>query len=268
MKLAVSNIAWDPKNNLKIRNILSDFRITYLEGSPNLFFRDILKVKQNEIKALRSFWENHGINIYCLQSVLYNKDWNIFKNEDDRKKILSYLEKIFYVFNKVGVKVIVFGSPKNRFILKNKELIAKKIALNFFEKLGDVGKKFNIRIALEPNPKEYNCNFLTNTIDAYNFISMLNHKMVGINFDLGGSILNNEKIDETIFLIKEKLFHVHISAPYLKPIDTLDEKVLKALFFSLEKINYKKIVSLEMKRVEGNEIKALQNNLSFLTKLN
>ena len=116
-------------------------------------------------------------------------------------------------FSFFDVKVLVFGSPKNRFATEN-HIKNVNIYKNFFYQLGEIASIHNLNLCLEPNPRVYNCNFMTNMNDVHEVISKINHPNVKMQLDIGAMILNNEKV-ELIRKFKKNIYHIHVSEPFL-----------------------------------------------------
>ena len=64
--------------------------------------------------------------------------------------------------------------------------------------------------------------------------------------------------------VKSFINHVHISQPFLKPVD--NEYLLKKLFKELKKIKYNGWVSIEMKKQDFNNYKKIFNSIKKVKK--
>ena len=184
MDLCISSLAWNLENKNKIYSFLNDKNIKYIEIVPI------------------------GLdNCY------------LFNSNEEINNLLKYTIKAIEVANILDIKHLVFGSPKLRIIKDNMPYNdAVNIAKDFFFKVSKEASRYNIIIGIEPNSKQYGTNFLTNTIDTYNFVKEINLNNIGINLDLSTIILENENLNNSIDIVNSlnKPFHSHISLPFLK----------------------------------------------------
>lgn len=120
----------------------------------------------------------------------------------------------------------------------------KKIAIDFFSKLGEYAKQHNTVLALEANPDIYGTNFINYTEEAFGLVKEINNEGFKVNYDFGTVLYNGESLEslqDNIAFIN----HVHISEPYLKAV-SFNEKH-KELLGILKKGNYDGFISVEMK---------------------
>jgi D-psicose/D-tagatose/L-ribulose 3-epimerase len=219
MNISVSNIAWEVTDDYRALEILNEFNISTIDIAPTKYFIEPLKARESEIIKVRDFWNSRNISIYGMQSLLFGTTgFNIFNPKDSRNQLLSYLDAICKLGASLGIKKLVFGSPKNR----NSDGIEKsqinEIAKDFFLRLGDIAFNYGVDICLEPNPKEYSCNFMTNTLETIEVVKMVNHPNILMQIDTGSIFMNNEDPSIIAILPKNKVGHIHISEPMLGPI--------------------------------------------------
>lgn len=264
MNISVSNIAWKKEEEERALKILKQKGINKIEIAHTLIFDSIDNLTTQKIKEEKEKYQKSGFNMVAMQSLLYGlPPYSIFDGENERNYIIHHLKKVFFIAQELGIKNLVFGSPKNRYI-KDKSQDNIKIAVNFFQKLSDIANNFGVNICLEANPKEYGCNFITNTFEAVNFIKIVNRKNFKLNLDTGTIILNNNNLKEVLEYSKKYIGHMHISSPYLREISRIDNKKISKL---LKEYNYKGYVSLEMKpNLTENNLKNLEENSDILKK--
>ena len=82
--------------------------------------------------------------------------------DDTREKLLDHLKTVIKYAKLLGARLIVFGSPKNRSYVGEYDEDKKEIALNFFKNLNEMAQYHKITVCIEPNAREYGCNFLWN----------------------------------------------------------------------------------------------------------
>lgn len=268
MKLAISNIAWDKSDDIKIAELLIASGFNAIEMAPTKVWDDIEKINEKEVIKIKQFWKNYGIKIVAFQSLLYGKNnFNIF-NKNQHKEILDYLDKVLIIGRLLGIKVVVFGSPKNRLKgdLSHKEVFS--LASKFFYNFAELGRKNNIKIAIEPNPPLYGADFLINTDEVVAFIKKINHPYLGINLDSGILTINKENLENSIKKAFPYLFHFHISEKYLETITSNKENHIQIAKI-LKDLKYSHYCSIEMKSQKNKELnfKNIKSSLIFVKKI-
>lgn len=220
MDLCVSSLAWNLENRKEIYSFLNERKIKYIEIVPNKISKLGLFDNYKNYLKLKSEWENFDIKAVSMQSLHFGlNNCSLFNSNEERDNLFNYTVKAIEVASVLGINHLVFGSPKLRIIKENMPYKdALNIAKDFFYRISEEALKYNVVIGIEPNSKKYDANFLTNTIDAYNFVKEINLSNIGINLDLSSIILENENIDNSIDIVNflNKPFHSHISMPFLK----------------------------------------------------
>ena len=248
LKLAVSTIGWNTSEEEDIKKLLLEMKVTGVEISPDRLFNEKLEFDENKIIQYRDFWRRSNIDLVCIQGVLFSKDnLKIFESEENRRETIDYLKKIISISEKLGVKVIMFGSPKNR---KRNGLTAEEadmIAVPFFEELARYAYYKGIYFCIEHNPKGYDSDYIERASEALTLAKKVNHPGFGINIDTGGLVLSGDS-SETIITCGNYIKHFHISQPYLTSVESIDEKTHKSFADALRKIKYKGWISIEMRR--------------------
>jgi|TARA_B100000315_G_scaffold255873_1_gene300330 sugar phosphate isomerase/epimerase len=264
MNISVSNIAWKKKENEEALAVLNKQNVHAIDIAPTILFNSVHNVTKEEIHSEQCKYKKHGIDIVAMQSLLFGlPEISFFDGPEARETINNHLKKIFFIARELNVKNLVFGSPKNRFITDFNNDI-ENIAIKFFTQVCSLAKDYNATICLEANPKEYGCNFITNTFEAVDFIKKVNKSNFKLNFDTSTIILNNNKFQDVLDYAFPYVQHVHISSPNIQEIDKLDHKLISEL---LKSFNYTKYVSLEMKpNINNNNIETLKKNLSIVAK--
>lgn len=260
--LSISNIAWDIKQDDLVGNLLKNLDVKYIDIAPSKYILNFYKVSKKEIEGVREKWRSYGIEIYGLQSLLYGLyNLNLFSSDCDRKEMLSHLERVCYISEILGARFLTFGSPKNRLTKGQDKKEVLEIALAFFYELGEIAKKRNVQICLEPNPREYGANFLTTTKSTSDFIKELNHPNIKLQFDSGTSILNKE--DDFGYLNPEEIGHVHASNPYLSSINKGNGSEIISKIKEL-RIPRDKVVTIEMLSNNENYLEAIFESITTL----
>lgn len=240
MKLAASQIAYQPQDEKKALDILKAQGFCALEIAPT-------RIEENEpyskLEKAEDFAKQiklqYGFYICSMQSIWYGKEGNMFGQE--KEQLLQYTKKAIIYAKTVGCKNLVFGCPKNRVLPKGK---SQDDALDFFKTLGDFAHLNGTVLALEANPKIYGTNFINTTKQAFGMAQKVASPGFKVNLDLGTMLENGEDAKDLCGHVGQ-INHVHVSEPMLKTVKK--HHLHKELAAVLQKENYKGCVSVEMK---------------------
>ena len=224
MRISISNIAWEKDEEPEIAELLGRLGVTAVDVAPGKYFPDVAAASDSDIRKVRSWWNERGISIYGMQSLLFGtKGLNVFGEVDSQERLLQHLRHVCRVAEGLGAKRLVFGSPKNRDRSGLSVSEADDIALHFFTRLGDIAQSHGIVITLEPNPVCYGTNWVTTTKEAYAFVKELGNPGIAMQLDTGTVITNSEDTAE-FSEVKDTVGHVHLSEPGLLPLSLASEE--------------------------------------------
>src|SRR3989338_2966053 len=268
MNIAISNIAWEKSEDKTVLSILKKHHIKGIEIAPTKIWENPIKVENKSIKKYKENWMKNGISFVAMQSILFaHPEFTLFDTKEVREKTLQYIVKMINLAQRLGIKAMVFGSPKNRAIknLSNSEVF--EIACEFFSKIADSAKQQDVYFCIEPNPPSYGTNFINNTKEAVDLIKTVNHPNFRLHLDSGALALNEENYEDSIKKGFPYLMHFHISQPYLAHVGKgiVDHKKIAEI---LKNLHYDKWVSIEMlnKRAK-NSADTIDKTLKFVTSL-
>ena len=261
MKLSISNIAWSAENDKAVYAMMNKYGFTGLEIAPTRIFPN---EPYGQLDVAKKWAQNlncvYGFTVPSMQSIWFGKTERIFASEEERAILIQYTKQAIDFAETIGCKNLVFGCPRNRTISENMAPTeVYNIAVKFFKELGDYAALHNTVIGMEANPPIYNTNFINTTASALELISSVDSKGFRLNLDVGTMIYNNESVEilaDKIHLIN----HVHISEPYLKPVQK--RNLHTDLISMLSNADYNGYISIEMGKVEC--IKELQNTMEYV----
>ena len=210
---------------------------------------------QKKIKLLS---KKHSIKVNSVTCDCFMQKpfWKI-KN---KKKILTYLEKIIFSSGKLNIKFIIIllvdkGSIENLHQEKNLISICKQYEKYLI--------KNNVNIIFESDFKAER---------FAKFIKKLNSKYFGINYDVGNSASLNYNINKEFLSYGKFIKNVHIKdrKKFGTTVRLGDGNAdFKKLFKNLKKINYKGNLILQTARSKSNKhIEEININLSYIKKFN
>lgn len=219
MRIAISNIAWDTTEDESIAELLTKFSIDAIDIAPTKYFPHPSQATEKEIKKIRKWWEDHGIEITGMQSLLFGTEGlNIFGGKDSQHAMLYHLQAVCHIGSLLGAYRLVFGSPKNRDRSGLSDLQALDESVHFFRRLGDIASQHGVMICLEPNPSQYGANFMTNSVETAHVVHVVDHPAIRMHFDTGALTINREKPATILHNSAHLITHVHASEPGLVPL--------------------------------------------------
>ncbi|HTI63759.1 MAG TPA: sugar phosphate isomerase/epimerase family protein [Gemmatimonadaceae bacterium] len=252
MKLAVSNIAWRPAEDIAIAALLRREGIGAVELAPTAWRERPLDAAQADVLALRRWWQDHGIAIVSLQSLLFGRpELQLFGSDSTRAAMLDHLRRTVDFAALLGARALVFGSPRNRRRGSMPLHDALSRAADFLHAVGEYAHDRGVALCIEANPPAYGCDFITTTAEAVDLCRTIAHPGVRVNGDLGGMTLSQEEIAQSISLAVPLLGHFHASEPHL--VETGSEADHARAGAALRAAGYGEWVSIEMRAAEEGE---------------
>lgn len=219
MRLAVSNLAWDVTEDVEIAKLLSNFDIDAIEIAPGKYFPQPNMATADEIRSIRKWWSERGIEITGMQALLFGTTGlNLFASSAIQNEMLQHLTAVCRIGEGLGAKRLVFGSPKNRDCTGLTGEVALNIASTFFGQFGDIAKKHGLIVCIEPTPHRYGANFMTNSAETAQLVGHVNHPAILMQFDTGALTINGEDPEAVLSCYAPLIGHVHASEPDLVPL--------------------------------------------------
>jgi len=248
MKLAVSNIAWSPRDRLAAYGVLERHGIAGLEIAPGLFLDgadDPFRPDTATLARARSEIADAGLRLVSMQSLLFGVGGAALFGPPEAQGRLRYgMLRAIGLAETLEIPNLVFGSPKQRVIPDGMSAArAQDEAAELFGVLGDAAAAAGTRIAVEFNPAAYGTNFPNEADGSLG---------VTLNFDIGAMHMNAgfDRIDTLIPDAIDCISHVHVSEPNLAPAPARGEDA-RHVFEVLRAAGYAAWVSLEMATPEG-----------------
>lgn len=249
-RLCVSNICVNDISQLQFACLLKLYGITKVQIAPTKLIENWDGLTGVNLDIFTS----NNLMIYSLQSILYGLDnLNIF-DQKTSSGLFAHLTKIIDFAEENGVKILVFGCPKNRKVLDFEEDNIFTFT-EFFKMVGDYCKNKNVIICLENNSKKYNCNFINSIDECANVVRKINKPNVKMMVDLGNAVMEN---DHWHYLNKNMdiIYNIDISHENMNDFSNIHPS--NSIFkFVLDKNNYDKTINLEMIIRDNNELAKL-----------
>lgn len=265
LKLCMSNIAWSREKNQEFYQLLQDYGFSGLEIAPFVAFEKGIYANEEDIQSFLEDVKGYELTPVSIQSLLFGipREMAVFEGNEKRAELAKTLEETIQFASKIGASNLVFGSPKNRCLTSETEY---QEGVHLFKHLGDYAASLGVILAIEPNAKAYGTNFATTLAEAIAFIETVQSPGVRLNFDFGSFIMENES-DESFIKAIPYMNHVHISAPMLEHIETLDKSRLMACLMYLKKSYYSGFISIEMKQAANSNQESVERALEYLNQI-
>jgi sugar phosphate isomerase/epimerase len=254
--LVVSNICIKNTLQLQFACLLKLYGIKNVQIAPTT----LINSWNNLPLMCLDVFKNNDINVYSFQSITYGlNDLNIF-DINTNENLLNHLKKIIDYGILNNISILVFGCPKNRRINDENDE-NDDIFCAFFKKLGDYIGNSKLKICIEPNSKQYGCNYINTIKEAGELIKKINNKNIKIMVDIGNIIMDNDDLTD-IYNYQEYIYNIDISNENMKPFLNIKQKH-KEFISVINNINYKNKINLEMLiNDEENELSILCESLN------
>jgi sugar phosphate isomerase/epimerase len=234
MNLALSNLAWDFKDNDIILNKLKEKNILQIEGVLSKI-DDWDNLNEDKIIEFKKTLNKFGIKVKTIQSIFYNVKCNGIGDTD---AIINHIKKLIIYCELLNVDIMVFGSPNLRVGDIDEAVI------NSFQLIDELLSKTNIEISIEPNSKIYGGNYFYSLNEIVNFINTNNFKRIKTMVDTHNLVLEGYCPSEEFIKYKSYINHIHISEPGLKPISDIETHL--KFYNTIKNNHYKNTITYEV----------------------
>ena len=261
MRVAISNIAWQPQDDEHVARLMAQHGVDALEVAPTVCWPDPTVVSDREVVAYRKSWEARDVEIVAMQSLLYgHPELVIFGSDATREATLEYLDVMYRIAGWLGATRLVFGSPANRRAGDMPVEERTRIAVDFFHRAGEAAGRHGVQLCIEPNPPQYGCDFINTIEEGRALVAAVDSSGFGLHLDAGGMEMQGEGKDAIARAGVPA--HFHVSEPFLAPLNpaTAHDEFADAL----RRLGYTGICSIEARRPsDAPPLAAIQSNLSF-----
>jgi D-psicose/D-tagatose/L-ribulose 3-epimerase len=223
MRLAISNIAWDPSEDAAVAALLRRYDIDSVDLAPGKYFPQPAAARDAEIDAVRRRWADAGITVTGMQALLFGTTGlNLFGPPAVQQAMLDHLQAVCRIAAGLAaagdVARLTFGSPRNRDRSGLDAAAAESRAVPFFRRLGDIAQAAGVVVCLEPNPERYGANFLLTHAEAARVVAAVAHPAIRLQLDTGALTIQHESAAGVLAAHAALVGHVHLSEPDLLPL--------------------------------------------------
>lgn len=255
MRVAVSNIAWEPHDDAEIAESLVSAGVAGVEIAPTKVWPDLTQVSLDEARAYGEGWARAGLPVVSAQSLLFGRpDLRLF--DDSRDDLVAYLGGVIDLCAAMGATALVFGSPRNRQRGGLAPDSAHDIAVDVFGRLAKRAAAVGACLCLEPNPVQYDADYLTRAAEAAEVVRAVDAPGLRLHLDTACMALAGDDAAACATEFAAELRHAHLSEPNLGPVGTPDERHA-AFADALRATGYGHYVSVEMRASAENTVAAV-----------
>lgn len=252
MRFAISNIAWEAKDDPYMMKVLPEHGVQALEIAPTRIFPETPYHRLPEAgEYAEKLFADTGMPICSMQSIWYRRSESIFGDENEVEALIEYTREAVLFAEKIGCTNLVFGCPKNRIVPDG---MSPDDAMPFFRTIGEIAEEHGAVIALEAVPVTYGTNFLNLNSDMFEFVKRVDCEGLRMNLDFGTMLVNGEDPGDIARYVPY-VHHVHISEDALTPVQKREAH--KVFIRALKDAGYSRYVSIEM-RNQGDPEKVLE----------
>ncbi|KWT91052.1 sugar phosphate isomerase/epimerase family protein [Candidatus Magnetominusculus xianensis] len=264
MKLAVSNVAWYPKQLESLVTLMRLLDCDGIELATSMIWDEPVDSSRDDRLLVRRQIEDNGLKVTGLQALLYTRrELTIFGG--GRSSAIDYLTKMMDLCRDLGGEVMVFGSPANRKIegLNSDEAMA--VAVDFFHELGTLAGDRGVYFCIEPLGKT-ETNFINTVLDADELIKKAgNPAGLGLHVDIKALIDEAEINAPYITDAFSRAKHVHVNDPELMPPGSMGfDSAHKIVNEKIKASGYSRYISIEMRRQEPDPEAAIRQAVKYV----
>jgi sugar phosphate isomerase/epimerase len=242
--------------------LLSEAGVQGIEVAPTRFWPGWHGASAEAASLEKRRLAAEGFRVSSLQAILFGQpELRLFGSDRDREALFEHLVLCADLAIGLAAEQLVFGAPKNRGLCGRSPDDAFRIAREFFRRAGCYYAARGLCLCLEPNPRQYVCDFAVDSSEAAALVYDVDSPGFGLHLDTGCLYLAGEDPAEAIRNHSGILRHFHVSEPFLAG---LDSRVVdhKPVFEALEAICYRGWVALEM-RAATNPLAGLANAVNI-----
>jgi D-psicose/D-tagatose/L-ribulose 3-epimerase len=263
MRLSVSNLAFSNGFDESFYEALANHDYKFVDIAPTKLWPN-WEYTDPGASHIRAMLNNYEIQAAGMQSIFYGKEeLNIFSQGARWEACNDHLSRVAKIAEKLGVRAVVFGSPKSRDpgnLVANQ---ARDIAASKLTEIANLFRDHGATLCLEPISKSLGGRFLTTTLETANFVRLVDHDGLKLNLDTAALHTENCDLYQAIDCHSDIIGHAHASEPSLSNFSNpkVDHVAAGRAFAD---IGYKHTIAIEMLAVAEDEYTNLLKALKFI----
>ncbi|MDX7952953.1 TIM barrel protein [Lichenihabitans sp. Uapishka_5] len=249
-KASISNIAWPSEKDDEALDRAATLGFKGIEVAPAKVFGSLDEADPTTVKRYRDRLGARQLAIPALQAIMFGvSDVHLFADSEARNRLALRLEQVCKIAAGVGAGACVFGSPTLRDPGNLDAAEAKRIAVDFFGRIGRFYAAHGVELCLEANPQRYKCRFVTSTQEAKALVEAVGEAGFSLHLDTGTVMINQEGAD-VVEDAARVAFHMHVSEPDLVPLGSFAEADHAGIAAAVVRSGYDGWHSVEMRASE------------------
>jgi len=262
MKLAVSNIAWEPVEMPAHLALLKRLGCDGVELAPNAIWPEPVDASASQRAALRESIANEGLELVGFHALFYTRpDLQLFADAASRRDWTGYLNKLSALCGELGGKVLIVGSPKNRVRHGRSDVDSLAWAAEAFRDAAIAAASSGVIVCIEPLPAK-ETEFIVSSDEGAALVARVGHPGFGLHLDAKAMFEQGEDIPAAIARHGRSAKHFHVGDPGLAPPGSTGfdhAPVGRALRAS----GYDGYVSIEMRRGFGPTMDVITESVNY-----
>ncbi|ROO58751.1 sugar phosphate isomerase/epimerase [Micromonospora sp. Llam0] len=265
IKVAVSNIAWQPTDDEKVADLLRHAGVAGVEVAPTKIWPDLTEVSLDQAHAYGRTWARAGLPVVAAQSLLYGRpELTVFGPR--REDLVAYLCRVIDLCAAMGATALVFGSPRNRRRDGLPVEMADRIAADVFGRLARRAHAAGTSLCLEANPAEYGADYLVRAEEAARLVAAVDSPGLRLHLDTACMALAGDDAAACVDRFAPLLRHAHLSEPDLAAVGTPD-RAHADFVAALRAVGYDRYLSVEMRPSDGDPVAAVERAARYAVAL-
>jgi D-psicose/D-tagatose/L-ribulose 3-epimerase len=219
MKFSFSNLAWDPDESKSAEALLKQHGISGLEIVPTRIWPNWEGATAAAAQQYRKHLADLGFEVAAVQGALFgHPDARLFATRGKNGGVVKWISQLSFVAElagALGAPTVVLAAPQQRSRKPLSKEIAFDRAAEVLQRLAEVFHAHGTCLCIEPNPRQYNCNFIINAREGGELVRRVNHPGFGLTLDTASMFLENETLAQVWPEVGAHVRHIHVSEPNL-----------------------------------------------------
>ena len=263
MKLAVSNIAWDPAEFEEHVGLLGELGCDGVELAPSCLWPEPAEATRQERTQIKALIQRAGLEVTGLHSLLYTRpDLQCFKDRQTLRETVAYLKAMAELCADLGGRVLVFGSPRNR-IRHGRDLEeCMAWAVEGFAEVAHTAARCGVTFCIEPlAPSE--TEFIQSSREGMALVERVGRPHFGLHLDAKALVGAGEDVEGVFRAYGRRLQHFHVGDPGLAPPGSTGMDHIP-IGSALRRSGYEGYVSIEMRRGFGPSREVIARSVAYV----
>jgi len=216
MRFAFSNIGLaDPRDPAALA-ALRAAGIEGIEVAPTKLWPDWTGATAAAAAEHRTWLAARGFEVPAMQAVLFGRpELKLFGDAPAQRALVAHLVRVADLAATFGARVVVLGAPKNRDRGTLSPDAAREIAVPLLREIGAAYAARATCLCIEPNPPQYQCNFITTAAEGLALVEAVGSPGFGLHLDAAGMYLAGDDPAAELPRAAPTLRHFHLSEPNL-----------------------------------------------------